>query len=92
MSYQITYSDSYVKRAGKFLRKHPDIHNQYRKTLALLALDPWYPSLRLHGFEGRLKDLSSVSINKHYRIVLELDTINEKIILTDVGDHDQVYY
>ncbi len=51
------------------------------KTLQLLELDPSHPSLRLHGLEGRLKDLSSVSINMSYRIVLELEIQNEEIIL-----------
>jgi mRNA-degrading endonuclease YafQ of YafQ-DinJ toxin-antitoxin module len=91
MTYQLIYPDSYIKRAKKFLRKHPEIHNQYRKTLELLELDPYHPSLRLHGLEGRLKGLSSVSINMSYRIVLELEIKDEEIILINVGDHDHVY-
>ncbi len=91
MPYQLIYPDSYIKRAKKFLRKHPEIHNQYRKTLELLELDPYHPSLRLHGLEGRLKGLSSVSINMSYRIVLELEIKDEEIILINVGDHDHVY-
>ena len=91
MPYQLVYPDSYIKRARKFLHKHPEIHNQYRKTLELLALDPYHPSLRLHGLEGRLKGLSSVSINMSYRIVLELEIKGEEIILINIGDHGQVY-
>jgi len=41
--------------------------------------------------EGRLKDLSSVSINMRYRVVLELEIKGAAIILIDVGSHDQVY-
>ena len=91
MTYRLIYPDSYIKRAKKFLRKHPEIHNQYRKTLELLELNPYHPSLRLHSLEGRLKDLSSVSINMSYRIVLELEIKGEEIILINVGSHDQVY-
>ena len=91
MTYRLVYPDSYIKRAKKFLRKHPEIHNQYRKTLELLELDPYHPSLRLHALEGRLKDLSSVSINMSYRIVLELEIRGKEIILINVGSHDQVY-
>ncbi len=91
MAYRLIYPDSYIKRAKKFLRKHPEIHNQYRKTLQLLELDPYHPSLRLHGLEGRLKGLSSVSINMSYRIVLELEIKGEEIILINLGDHDHVY-
>ncbi len=81
MPYTLIYPYSYIRRAKKFLRKHPEIHNQYRKTLELLELDPYHPLLRLHSLEGRLKDLSSVSINMSYRIVLELEMQDGKIIL-----------
>ncbi len=91
MPYTIIYPDSYVKRAKKFLRKHPEILNQYQKTLELLELDPHHPSLRFHNLSGRLKDLSSVSINMSYRISLELEIKDEEIILINVGTHDQVY-
>lgn len=91
MPYTLNYPDSYIRRAKKFLRKHPEIHNQYKKTLQLLELDPYHPSLRLHGLEGRLKGLSSVSINMSYRIVLELEIRDEEIILINVGNHNQVY-
>jgi mRNA-degrading endonuclease YafQ of YafQ-DinJ toxin-antitoxin module len=91
MPYALIYPDSYIRRAKKFLGKHPEIHNQYRKTLELLELNPDHPSLRLHSLDGRLKGLSSVSINMRYRIVLELEIQDEVIILINIGNHDQVY-
>ena len=91
MPFTLIYPDSYIRRARKFLRKHPEIHNQYRKTLQLLELNPYHPSLRLHSLEGRLKGLSSVSINMSYRIVLELEILDEEIVLINIGSHDQVY-
>lgn len=87
----LIYPENYIKRARKFLRKHPEIHGQYRKTLELLELNPRHPSLRLHDLEGRLKGLSSVSINMSYRIVLELEIKEKEIILINVGTHDPVY-
>ena len=91
MPYTLIYPDSYIRRARKFLRKHPEIHNQYRKTLELLELDPYHPSLRLHSLKGRLKGLSSATINMSYRIVLELEIQDQEIILVNIGNHDQVY-
>ncbi len=91
MTYQLIYTDSYNKRAKKFLRKYPEIHNQYRKTLQLLELNPFHPSLRLHGLEAKLKGLSSVSINMSYRIVLELEVKEDEIVLINIGNHDYVY-
>jgi mRNA-degrading endonuclease YafQ of YafQ-DinJ toxin-antitoxin module len=91
MAYKLIYPESYLKRAQKFLLKPPEIHNQYRKTLELLELNPHHPSLRLHGLQGRLQGLSSVSINISYRIVLDIEIREQEIILINVGSHDQVY-
>ena len=88
---RLVYPESYLKRAKKFLRKHPEVHKQYQKTLELLELNPHHPSLRLHGLQGRLSGLSSVSITMSYRIVLELVIREDDIILVDIGHHDHVY-
>ena len=91
MTYRLIFTDSYIKRARKVLKKHPQIGSQYRKTLELLELNPHHPSLRLHNLKGNLKGLSSISINMSYRIVLHLMISDEDIILIDMGTHDQVY-
>ncbi len=91
MPYRLIYTDGYVRRARKFLKKHPQIIGQYEKTLELLELNPHHPSLRLHGLQGQLSGLSSVAINMSYRIVLELIIQEHDIILVDIGNHDHVY-
>ena len=91
MKYKLLYPESYIKRAKKFLKKHPEVVRQYQKTLLLLELDPFHPSLRLHQLEGRLKGLSSVSINISYRIVIEFEIRDEEILLVNVGSHQDVY-
>ena len=90
MPFTLIYPDSYMRRARKILHRHPEIRDQYKKTLELLELNPYHPSLRLHSLEGRLKGLSSVSINLSYRIVLELEIRDRKIILINIGKHEQV--
>lgn len=91
MTYRLIYPESYVRKAKKFLQKHPEVRNQYQKTLELLELNPHHPSLRLHSLQGRLSGLSSASINMRYRVVLEMVIQDHDIILVDVGNHDQVY-
>jgi len=91
MTYKIIYTNSYNKKASKFLKKHPDLIGQYEKTLKLLELNPYHPSLRLHVLKGKLKDLLSVSINISYRITLQMIIVENEIILVDVGHHNQVY-
>lgn len=91
MNYKLIYTQSYNRRAAKFLNKHPELTGQYEKTLKLLEFDPFHPSLRLHPLKGKLKDLSSVSINISYRITLEFYMDEQEIILVNVGHHDEVY-
>ncbi len=91
MANKLIFPDSYVRKAKKFLRKHPEVHDQYRKILELLELNPHHPSLRLHGVQGRLSGLSSVSVNMSYRIVLDMAIRDNDIILIYLGSHEQVY-
>ena len=91
MIYKLVYTNSYIKRASKFIKKHPDLLSQYEKTLKLMEIDPNHPSLRLHSLKGKLKDLYSISINISYRITLEFFVTEKEIILVNVGHHDEVY-
>ena len=91
MPYKLVYPESYIRRARKFLRKHPEILTQYRKTLELLELNPFHPSLRLHSLKDRLNGLSSVSVNISYRIVIEFMIEGDEILLINIGKHDVVY-
>ncbi len=92
MAWQLVFTESYVKTALRFIRRHPDLKAQYAKTLALLEANPHHPSLRLHALKGRLQGLHSVSINLSYRITLELVIQGERIIPINVGGHDEVYW
>ena len=91
MTFQLIFTDQYVKRATRFIKRHPELEKQYLKTLQLLEFNPHHPSLRLHALSGKLQGLHSVSINLSYRITLELLIRDEEIILVNVGDHDVVY-
>lgn len=91
MSFTLVFTESYDRRAAKWLKKHPDLKNQYLKTLELLELNPFHPSLRLHALSGRLQGVYSVSINVSYRITLEMLITESEIVPLNVGDHDAVY-
>ena len=91
MTYQLVFTDQYNRRAARWLRRHPELRNQYLKTLQLLEANPHHPSLRLHPLKGRLSGLHSVSINLSQRITLELLMQDREIIPVNVGRHDTVY-
>ncbi len=89
--YKLLFTDSYEARVGRFLKKHPEIEKQYVKTLQLLELNPFHPSLRLHHFKTRNFEGYSVSINLTYRISLEFLVSEQEILLVNIGDHQDIY-
>ena len=91
MPYHLVLTETYLKIALRFLRRHPDLRRQYYKTMALLEANPHHPSLRLHALAGRHRGLHSVAINLSYRITLELLIQDQRIIPINVGSHDEVY-
>lgn len=44
---KILYTHSYIRRARKFAKRHPELLSQYEKTLKLLESNPSHPSLGL---------------------------------------------
>jgi mRNA-degrading endonuclease YafQ of YafQ-DinJ toxin-antitoxin module len=91
MSYTIIYTKSYIRRAKKFAKKHPELLGHYEKVLRLLELNPYHPSLRLHRLSGNLKDLYSVLINISYRITMEFFISEKTIVPVNIRQHDHVY-
>ena len=91
MSYELVSTDSYTRRAVRFLRRHPELRAQYQKTLELLELNPFHPALRLHKLKGSLGNLHAVSINFAYRIAILFLVEGKSILPVDVGSHDDVY-
>ncbi|VAX16436.1 hypothetical protein MNBD_IGNAVI01-1718 [hydrothermal vent metagenome] len=88
---KIIYTDIYIKKARKFAKRHPELLSQYEKTLKLLELNPFHPSLRLHKLTCKLSDLYSVLINITYRISIDFIIDGKTIIPINVGKHDEVY-
>ncbi len=66
----LVFTDQYNRRAARFLKRHPQLREHYRKTLMLLRADPHHSSLRLHALGGKLNGPNSASINLSYRITL----------------------
>ena len=86
MTWQLIFTDSYNRRAARFLKRHPELQPTYRKVLLLLEANPFHPCLRLHALQGKLKGLHSVSINLSYRITIEMLIDDNRIIPIAVGE------
>ncbi|OJF75587.1 MAG: plasmid stabilization protein [Treponema sp. CETP13] len=89
--YKLLFPSSYEEKAKKFLKKHPELLKQYSKTLQLLEINPYHPSLRLHQFKTSSFEGYSVSINLSYRISIEFIVSEQEIIFVNIGDHQDIY-
>ena len=86
MSWRLIFTQQYTRKAAKFIKNHPDVENQYAKTLQLLEVNPHHASLRLHAMKDKLDGLYSVSINLKYHITLTMIITDREIVLVNVGD------
>ncbi len=89
--YKLIFPFSYEEKVKKFLKKHPELIKQYSKTLQLLEINPYHPSLRLHQFKTSSFEGYSVSINLSYRISMEFIVTESEIVLVNIGDHQDIY-
>jgi mRNA-degrading endonuclease YafQ of YafQ-DinJ toxin-antitoxin module len=91
VTYVLIFTEQYNRRAARFLKRHPEAREQYRKMLMLLQANPHHPSLRLHALAGKFVGLHSVSIDLSYRITIDFIIRERQIVPINVGDHDTVY-
>lgn len=81
---KILYSSKFVIE----LRKLPNelIDLSIKKEI-IFKDNPLHPSLRLHGLQGKLKGLWSLSITGSYRIIFERQP-NGDILFISIGKHN----
>ncbi len=89
--FRLVFAESYLRREEAFIKRHPELIEKYKKVLRLLELDPSHPLLKLHKLKGRFQKKYVASITYSYRIVLTFSVKGDKIILIDVGHHEEVY-
>ena len=89
--FTIVATRHFLRRARKFLKRHPDLRGRFAKTVDDLKDDPFAPHLAYHQLGGKLEGVQAVSITGSYRITLTVIISEKEIILLDVGSHDEVY-
>jgi mRNA-degrading endonuclease YafQ of YafQ-DinJ toxin-antitoxin module len=58
------------------------------KKIELFRQNPFDSRLHTHSLHGRLKELSSFSVNARFRILFEfIDAGRDQVIFLDIGDH-----
>jgi mRNA interferase YafQ len=92
----IVASEQSFKRGFKRLvRKNPQLQSKILDVVELLSKDPFTPSLKSHKLTGQLDGLWSCTVNYDCRIIFAFrkneETNEDRIVLIDIGSHDEVY-
>jgi addiction module RelE/StbE family toxin len=88
---QLNKTDYYIKIEQKFFRKQKNLIDKYAKILKQLEENPFHNSLKTHKLKGKLNKYYACSLTYSYRIILTIEIIEDKIVLIDIGTHDEVY-
>ncbi|NEO00888.1 MAG: type II toxin-antitoxin system mRNA interferase toxin, RelE/StbE family [Moorea sp. SIO3I7] len=87
---------SSFKRAFKaIIKRQPNLKPKIEAKLRLLADNPYNPILRTHKLKGKLSGAWACSVEYDCRLIFNFeqnqDTLEEEIVLIDIGTHDEVY-
>ena len=93
MNRPLIRSSPFVKSARRFVKKHPQMADALRHTLAQLSEDAFHPTLKTHKLKGNLSDSWACSAGYDVRIVFKFvqTADQEAILLQSIGTHDEVY-
>ena len=86
-------SNAFVRAARKVVRKNPEVVEDIRSALGLLAEDAFHPLLRTHKLKGKLEGSWACSAGYDLRIIFEFVPYegSEAILLESIGTHREVY-
>ncbi len=87
---EIFAESGFKKKYKKWIKKHPDLQNQFKSTIDLFVENPYHKSLKTHSLSGKLKNLMAISITYEFRLIFKFIEQN-KVLLIDIGTHDEVY-
>ena len=90
-AYSVATPESFLRRAARFFRRHPELRPRFEALVEALREDPFAPRLRLHPLRGPLEGLHAASLTYKYRVVLTVQVTEREIVLIDIGTHDDVY-
>ncbi|MFH1251864.1 MAG: plasmid stabilization protein [bacterium] len=89
--YRLVWTNQFQRRARKFFRQHNDLLERFKERLRKIEENPFDETLETHILKGSLKEKLSISLNYEYRIIIAIDRTENRVILHDIGSHDEVY-
>lgn len=89
--YALIWTPRFTRAAKKFIQSHSELKIKFAAILRDLERDPFQPHIKFHQLSDKLKGIQAVSLTESCRITLTVVISDKKIVLLDVGSHDDVY-
>ena len=80
------FKRSYKKR----VRNNSRLKKKFWEKMEIFLENPFFPQLRTHKLSGKLAGQWAFSVDNDCRIVFEF-VGEDRVLLIDVGSHDEVY-
>lgn len=90
MKIEIGFSASFKRALKKRILIDKETERAFWEKLEIFCSNPFNPLLRTHKLSGGLEGLWSFSIAYDIRVIFQFLEKN-KVLLTDIGSHDEVY-
>ena len=74
-------SSAFIRASRKLLRKHPEIAENLKQTLALLSTDPFNYRLKTHKLKGEFQQSWACSAGYDLRIIFKFVKILNEIAI-----------
>ncbi len=87
---EVSFSDSFNKVFKKRIKGNEKLESKFFQRLEWFIATPFDKRLRTHKLSGQLKDLWSFTVDYGCRVVFYFET-SDKVVLVDIGTHDEVY-
>jgi len=89
--FTIVATQYFLRRARRFLRKHPDLRERFAQVVEDLKQDPFAPPLAYHQLGGKLKGVQAVRVTDSYRLTLTIALREKEIVLLVIAADVEVY-
>ncbi len=90
MSIKIGFSSSFKKTFKKKTYKNKNLEQKFWINLERFENNPFESSLKTHKLSGKLEGLWSFVVEYDCRVIFKFLEEN-KVLLIDIGSHDEVY-
>jgi mRNA-degrading endonuclease YafQ of YafQ-DinJ toxin-antitoxin module len=93
MKRRLVRSATFIRAAKKAVKKQPQLIEEIRTSLGLLAANAFHPKLKTHKLKGKLEGSWACSAGYDLRIIFNFGKYEgqEAVFLETVGTHEEVY-